>query len=417
MPRVNLRVVLDVAFARSHFPALETDWALMDNAGGSVVARSVIDRVRGYMSRYCVQLGASYPLSTEAAELVAAGKRAAEALVNADEGEVFLGPSTTLNTVLLSRALAANMRRGDTIIVTNLDHESNVGPWRALETQGIRIREWKLNPDTVTLEAEDLAKLLDDSVRLVALCHVSNVVGAIHDIPEICRRAHAAGAQVMVDGVAFAPHRRVDVKALDVDYYAMSLYKVYGPHIGLVYGKAPLLRRAAGQNHFFVGEDVVPYKFEPGNVCHELCASLPGVLEYLDALDEHHFAGAPADQATRLGRVFGLIAQHEQSLAEPLLAFLDGRAGARIIGPSSGHLAVRVPTIAFTVEGMRSDEVVARLDEERVATRFGHFYAYRPIRRLGLLEHEGVVRVSMVHYNRPEEVQRLVSALDRILPN
>lgn len=415
--------VLDVAFARSHFPALAGEWALMDNAGGSVPPRAVIDRVRGYMARYQMQLGASYGLSVEAGELVEAGRADAAALLNAEPGEVFLGASTTSNLVLLARALGASLAPGDEVVVTDLDHESNIGPWRALTDAGVVIKEWKVDRDTMTLEVDGLLPLLSDRTRLVAFTHVSNVVGAIHDVAEITRRAHAAGAQVIVDGVAFAPHRRVDVKALGVDYYAASLYKVYGPHLGVVYGRRELLERAKGQNHFFIDEAQVPYKFEPGNVAYELCAGLPGILEYLDALDERHFAGSAsgsqaglASQATRLGRVFGLMALHEQQLAERLLAFLTARKGVRVLGPTDAHAAVRVPTIAFTVDGMRSGEIVHALDEQKLATRFGHFYAYRAIRELDLLDNDGVVRASLVHYNTLDEVDRLVAALDRILP-
>lgn len=407
--------MLDVEFARSHFPALETDWALLDNAGGSVAARPVIERIRGYMSRYQVQLGATYPLSREAAQLVEEGRAAAAALVNAEPGEVVFGQSTTITTMIMAAALGENMQPGDEIIVSNLDHESNVGPWRALESRGIVIKEWKFRPESVTLEADDLDALLTERTRLVCFTHVANVVGAIHDVAEITRRAHEAGARVFVDGVAFAPHRRIDVKALDVDFYALSLYKVYGPHLAMVYGRRELLEQAKGQNHFFIGEDQVPQKLEPGNPPYELCASIPGILEYLDALDEHHFEASTLDQSARIARVFSLIAQHEQALAEPLIEFLDQRAGVRIIGPAAAHQAVRVPTVAFTVEDRSSWDIVMLLEEDRLAARFGHFYAYRPVRELGLLQ-GGVVRASMVHYNSVSEIERLVASLDRILP-
>lgn len=407
--------MLEVEFARSFFPALATDWALLDNAGGSVAARPVIDRIRGYMSRYQVQLGATYPLSREAAELVNEGRAAAATLVNADPGEIVFAQSTTVNTIIMAAALGENLQPGDEVIVSNLDHESNVGPWLALESRGVVIREWKFRPDSVTLEADDLDALLNERTRLVCFTHVSNVVGAIHDVAEITRRAHAVGAKVFVDGVAFAPHRRVDVKALDVDFYALSFYKVYGPHFAMVYGRRELLEQAKGQSHFFIGEESVPQKLEPGNPPYELCASLPGILEYLDALDERHFDNSPTDQTGRIARVFGLIAQHEQALAEPLIDFLDQRPGVRIIGPPAAHQAVRVPTIAFTVEDKIASEVVTLLEEKQLALRFGHFYAYRPMRDLGILE-GGVVRASMVHYNSINEIERLVAALDEILP-
>lgn len=406
----------DVEFARSHFPALSGEWALFDNAGGSVAPRLVIDRVADYMARLHVQLGASYALSEEASARVRAGQRAAAELVNAAEDEVVIGPSTTMNAMVLASALAPGLRPGDEIIVTNLDHEANIGAWRRLEARGAVIKEWRFHPDTCALELDDLDRLLTDRTRLVCFTHCSNVVGTIHDVAAVTRRAHQAGALVCVDGVAFAPHRRVDVAALDVDFYMLSLYKVYGPHLGLLFAKRAHLLALPSQNHFFLDDGDLPYRFEPGNVNHELTASLPGILEYLDALHERHAPGAGGDRAARLGRVFARIAGHEERLAGRLLDFLRSKRGVRVLGQKTADRAARAPTIAFTVEGRGASEIPPELDRARVAIRFGHFYAYRAVRDLGLLDRGGVVRASMVHYNTEEEVDRLVRGLDAAIP-
>jgi len=404
----------DVDAIRARFPALAAvgDWALFDNAGGSVPVRGVIERLTRYVSTCSVQLGASYEVSRRAGELVRAGRNAAARLVNADVDEVVLGPSSTVLVQLLARALGPTMAPGDEVVVTDLDHEANIGPWIRLREKGIVVREWKLRPESATLHLDDLAELLGPRTRLVACTQAANVVGEILDIAAIARRVHEAGALLVADGVAYAAHRRVDVKALDVDFYCVSLYKVFGPHVGLLYGRRELLRRARGQNHFFVGEDEVPYKLEPGAPSHELVASLPGVLEHLAFLAGESGA-VPGPEA--LERAFALVAERERDLMRPLLAFLAAHPRVRLLGTTDDAIERRVPTLAFAVRGRSSSEIPPLLDERRVAVRYGHFYAHRAMQALGLLEQEGVVRVSLLHYNTADEVVRLIDALDAVL--
>ena len=407
--------MLDVEFVRTQFPALQSDWAFFDNAGGSVPPRTVIDRVASYMSRYGMQLGASYAASAEAASLVAAGRKAAAELINAEPEEIILGASTTMNTFTLARAIAPWFTAGDEVIVTNLDHESNIGAWRRLEEGGVVIKEWRFQPETMALELHDLDALLTPRTRLVCFTQCANVVGRVHDAAAFTRRIHDAGALSLVDGVAYAPHRRVDVKDLDADFYLVSLYKVFGPHVGLLYGKKEHFLSARNINHFFFADTEVPYKLQPGSVNHELTASLPGILDYLDTVDAHHFPGQAGERAARMERVFGLFERYEEELARPLLEFLSGKKGVHILGPATAAREVRVPTIAFTVEGRDAASIPPLLDPQRLAVRYGSFYAYRAMRDLGLLATNGVVRVSLAHYNTHAEVRRLIAALDAAL--
>ncbi|MEM7351122.1 MAG: cysteine desulfurase-like protein [Acidobacteriota bacterium] len=411
--------MLDVEFVRRQFPALKQGWVLMDNAGGSVAPRQVIDRVTAYMRRYQVQLGASYGLSVEAAAEVTAGRRAMAQWVGADAGEIVLGPSTTINLQLLAEALRPTLAPGDELIVTNLDHEANVGPWwRLAEALDLTVREWRIRADA-ELDLADLDALLNERTRLVCCTHCSNIAGRIVDIDAVTRRAHAAGARVCVDGVAFAPHRQVDVRTLGVDIYAVSLYKTFGPHLGLLYVRRDLFETLASCNHFFVDPAKLALKLEPGNVSYELAAALPGILDYFAALEGHHFPDALAldkgEGQVGLDRVFALIAEHEEHLANRLLGYLASKPGVRVIGPASGEQQIRVPTVSFVVEGRQSSEIPPYLDPRRIAVRWGHFYAYRPIRDLGLLARDGVVRVSLAHYNTTQEVDRLIEALDTVL--
>ena len=396
--------MLDLSHVRSCFPALSDEWALFDNAGGTVPLGTVVDRVSTYMRECMVQVGASYAQSARAQAAVQAGHRAAEELMNADEGEVVLGPSSTVLAGLIANGLRATWEEGDEIVVTDVDHEANVGAWRRLEETGIVVREWRFREDDMALHLEDLEPLLGPRTRLVAFTHCSNLVGRHHDARAICDRIREAGALSCVDGVAHAPHRRVDAKALGCDLYLASLYKICGPHVGALYGRREVLERARSQNHFFVPEDAVPYKLEPGNVTHELVAALPAIPEYLRELDRAHGGEGTLDGA------FARIEEHEAALAAPLLEFLESDAAVTLLGPGMGP--DRAPTISFLVDGRASSELPPLLDAERIAIRYGHFYAYRLVERLGLMERDGVVRVSMAHYNAPDEVARLIAALD-----
>jgi cysteine desulfurase family protein (TIGR01976 family) len=394
---------LDILSAREAFPALSSGWALFDNAGGSVAPRAVTDRVREYMTRLHVQLGATYALSAEATQKVAGGHAAGARLVNASPDEIVLGPSSTMNVYVLSQALRAGWNEGDEIVVTNLDHECNSGAWRRLEKTGITVREWCFDRESMELRLEDLEPLLNDKTRLVCFTHCSNIVGTIHDVAAITKRVHEAGARVCVDGVAYAPHRRVDVKALDVDYYFLSLYKVYGPHLGLFYGKREHLLEAQSQNHFFFGSDAIPDKLMPGAVSHELAASLPGILEYLEGRGDN------------LDDAFARFSVHEEEVGGRLLAYLDSRPDVHVIGQQGAGRERRVPTIAFTVDGRHASEIPKPCEEDLVALSWGDFYAARAIDALGLREQGGLVRASMVHYTSVQDVDRLIGALERVL--
>ncbi|MES1245988.1 MAG: aminotransferase class V-fold PLP-dependent enzyme, partial [Acidobacteriota bacterium] len=264
---------MDVDFARSQFPALAGDWIFLDNAGGSQVLRAVADRVRDYLLSTSVQIGATYDASRQAAERLQEGIRAAAALVGADPGEIVLGSSATQLLSNLARAMEDQLGPGDEIVVTNADHEANITPWLRLRERGvggIEVKVWRLRNDTLELDLADLDALMTPRTRLVCFTQATNILGTIHPVAEITRFAHERGARVCVDGVAFAPHRLVDVHAWDVDFYVLSLYKVFGPHMGLLYGRREHLLELSGINHLYIAKDAVPYKLQPGNVSYEL---------------------------------------------------------------------------------------------------------------------------------------------------
>lgn len=409
--------MLNLPLVRQQFPGLNSDWTFMDNAGGSFVAKPVADRIHEFLLNSPVQHGASYPLSRLAVERVAEGTQAMMRFINIQHPEeIVMGGSSTLLIRILSLCISQQWKIGDEVIVSHSDHEANVSPWTDLERIGIKVRVWKTNPDTLRLELDDLDQLMNERTKLVAVTHTSNILGTLNPVREYADFVHERGALICVDGVAHAPHRMVDVQALDVDFYTFSLYKVYGPHYALMYGRRELLIEMPGINHYFITGTDTPYKFQPGNVNFEFAYGMLGLTDYLDSMYTAHF---PAENAStdreRWQAMFDLMSAHEEALATPIVEFLNAHSKTRIIGEPSADAQLRVPTISFVHQSMDSKSIVDQVDQHQIAIRYGDFYAKKLIQDLGLEAQNGVVRVSMVHYNTLEEANRLLGVLDSIL--
>ena len=406
-------MTLQLDFVRSQFPALAGDWTFFDNAGGSQTLKPVVDRISEYLLTSDVQLGASYAVSQLAGDRVSKAAQGVATLMNAsDPTEVVMGSSTSLLLRILALCLAHTFTPGDEIIVTNCDHEANISPWLDLQRQGVVVKFWRLNPETLELHLEDLELLLSDRTRLFALTHDSNILGTINPIRAVCDRVHAQGGLVCVDGVGYAAHRLVDVQAFDVDFYAFSFYKTYGSHYAVLYGRQQLLASLPNFNHYFIQDS--PYKFQPGNVNFELSYGMLGLCDYLSEIAQRHSSETAPDLRSQMHQAFSLIAEHEEALSDRLLQFLRSKANVRIIGSELADRSRRVPTLSFVVAGMDSASIPIQVDPHRIAIRYGDFYAKRLIEDLGLAPQNGVVRVSMVHYNTLEEVDRLIAILDRL---
>lgn len=408
--------ILDLSYVRNNFPGLQQNFVFFDNAGGSQILGSAVEKISNYLVHSNVQLGASYEVSVDAARRLKEATSALAGFINAVKvEEIVVGPSSTMLLRILSICISRQWHPGDEIIVTNSDHEANVSCWMDLQERGIIVKIWHINAETLQFELSDLHALMSEKTRLVAVVHVSNILGTINPVRDIARLVHQAGALLCVDGVAFAPHRLIDVQELEVDFYVCSSYKIYGPHLALLYGKLSLLRGMDGINHNFISNDEVPYKFQPGNINFELTYGMLGVIAYFIQLHDHHFPDATSlPDRIKLIRSFSLIADHEQILANTLLDYLKTKERIRIIGHSTGDKEKRVPTISFIHENFRSSEIVELVDKYRIGIRFGDFYAKRIIHDLGLEEKDGVIRVSMVHYNTVDEVQRLIGAFEEI---
>ncbi len=417
---------LDTDFVRSQFPAFshpdlidpaQGDWVHFENAGGSYVPSQVIDLLTHFYTATKVQpYGVAGP-ALAGGEAMDRAKRLLPATFNASQDEVHIGPSTSQNTYVLARALRSIMDDGDEVIVTNQDHEANIGSWRRLADTGLTVREWSVNSDTGLLDVADLEAKLSDRTRLVCVTHASNLAATINPIRQIADLVHAAGALLVVDGVSWAPHAAIDVVELDCDFYLYSTYKTYGPHQGLIYSRREVLDRLANQSHYF-NADHPTARLTPAGPDHAAVAATGGMVDYYQALWRHHFGqsstGASEEPSLveQIAAVYDLVADHEEQLMTPLIEFLIERE-ANIVGSASTSRAVRAPTIAFTSNRAEPAQIVEALAAARIGAGHGDFYARRLVDAIG--RPEGVVRISMVHYNTDEEVQRTIQALDRVI--
>jgi cysteine desulfurase family protein (TIGR01976 family) len=406
---------LDLAFVRAQFPAFSEpslkDWAFFENAGGSYACGPVIERLTRFYRETKVQPYGPYPASRRAgAEMDEARARLAGYLNVATE-EVHFGPSSSQNSYVLAQAFRGMLKPGDEIVVTNQDHEANSGAWRRLADSGIVVREWTVDPESGRLDSAGLDRLLSAKTRLVAFPHCSNIVGHLNPVAEICAKARAAGAVTCVDGVSYAPHGLPDVQALGADIYLFSLYKTYGPHQGLMVVKRDLAERLPNQAHFFNAGSILK-KLTPAGPDHAQIAASAGIADYFDALHAHHFTD-DVDPAERGRRVHGLMAAQEKALMAPLLDWLRQRNDIRLLGPSDP--AERAPTIALHPKNKPAAAVLEGLTARGIAAGAGNFYAWRLVEALGIAPETGVLRLSFVHYTAPEEIEKLVKALDASL--
>ncbi|KAF7288846.1 Aminotran-5 domain-containing protein [Mycena chlorophos] len=447
---------LDVAFARSQFPALSSSsssrpsFIFADNAGGSQVTQSAIDKIVDYLSHTNVQLGADYAVSVVSTTRVDAGAEAARVLFNARSvEEVAFGPSSTANVENLARALEPGIEAGDEFIVTG-EHEANAGPWKKLAARtGAVVKYWHSsptnpnNPYSLNLKVEELLPLITSKTRLVAFTATSNLLGSVVPVAEITKalRADAAAkgakkVEVSIDCVAYAPHRRMDVQAWDIvsfslsvfvlnnaaaqDFCVFSFYKVYAPHISALYIRSSALTSSVSSIvHHFIQPGSVPfyppsYKLQPGGPGYEIVYSTTSVVPYLLSL-------TPAND---LDASFAAIAAHETQLATKLLGFLtapeQAARGVLVVGEEKPSVN-RLPTVSFVVVGDRpmSSKAIVKVFDQRggIGIRYGHFYAYTLASRLPppVTIDEGAVRISLVHYNTLEEVDTIIGVLKEIL--
>jgi cysteine desulfurase family protein (TIGR01976 family) len=399
---------------RHLFPALRKSdgFVFFDNAAGAQIPQTVLDAVTDHLVSHNVQRGGRYEKSRAVDAAIAAARESVALFLNASgPDEVAFGMNATSFLRLVSLALGETIRDRTEIILTDLDHEANISVWLALQKQGACIRWWHIREDG-RLHTEDLDAVLSPRTLLVACTAASNALGSIVDVAGVARRAHAAGAEVMLDAVHYGPHGLFDVQAWDCDYLVCSGYKIFGPHMGFLWGKrAALAKLPTFREHFI--PDAAPAKIEAGTFVYENVSGMAAAIGYLEWLGGG--SGQPASHEARrvaLTAGMGAIRAYEASLSEAMLQQLSGIDGVTVYGVSDPKLvACRVPTICFNVRGMEPAEVCEQFAAQGIGVRDGNMYAPRLMDRLGLSTGTGAVRASLVHYNTHAEVHRFAAAL------
>tara|TARA_B100000965_G_scaffold405336_1_gene439008 strand:+ start:413 stop:1651 length:1239 start_codon:yes stop_codon:yes gene_type:complete len=410
-------VLLDLEFVRSHFPAFthpdSRQWAHLENAGGSYVPNQVISILQSFYTSSKVQPYWNFGPSAKAGQAMDRSAEVIPATFNASPVEVHFGPSTSQNTYVLANALRPDWDPGDNIVVTNQDHEANIGAWRRLKETGIEVREWRVNPETGLLDIGELAQLICSKTQLVAVTHASNLAATINPLRSIAELIHGVGGLLVADGVSFAPHAAIDVQELNCDIYLYSTYKTYGPHLGLMYTSENISHKVTNQGHFF-NADKPTYRLTPAGPDHASVAACAGMVDYYEDVYHHHFQSGSANLRGRLEKVFQLFGEHEEKLMEPLIKYILSREDFRLIGTDSTNRAERAPTVAFHSYTKSSEAIYNSLIDAKVSCGHGNFYAHRLTEAVGLNPEDGVVRLSMVHYNTVEEVGRAIEVLQAI---
>ncbi|KAI0460098.1 aminotransferase class-V [Xylaria acuta] len=427
----------DIEAVRSQFPALAGDQIFFDNAGGSQTLGTVIEAIRDYLSRTNVQLGASYKTGKLATERYDAGFAAGARYINAEASEIVFGASTT--QLFRNVSFALEFAEGDEIVLSSIDHEANIAPWIDLASRQKLVIKWwtpssSLAPSSATnpnpnpnpqLLPSNLAPLLTSRTRLVTCTHVSNVLGSIHPIADIAaavREGPSPDALVVVDGVSYAPHRPLDVRALGVDVYAFSWYKVYGPHIAMLYASPRAQGQMRSLGHFFKKGDTLEEKIGLAGASYELLHSIPAVTTYLSSSTPSTPSTPSSSSSSSSSSLWSAATAHEEALQKTLLGYLTSsrrRPDVTVYGDATGSSAARVSTVSFRVAGWASRDVVAAVEaaaDVGLGFRWGAFYSERLVRDLLGLGEDGVVRVSMVHYNTVDEVKKFIDAMEKYVP-
>jgi cysteine desulfurase family protein (TIGR01976 family) len=402
---------------RHSFPALRQSdgFLFFDNAAGAQIPQNVLDAVNEHLVLRNVQRGGRYEKSRAVDAAIEQARAAVAAFLNArSPEEIAFGMNATSFLRLVSLALAESLGERREIVVTDLDHEANVAVWLALERQGAAIRWWRFREDG-RLHAEDLAPLLSSKTRLVACTAASNALGSIVDVAAASRLAHAAGAELLLDAVHYAPHGPIDVQAWDCDYLICSGYKIFAPHMGFLWGRSESLAALCTFREDFI-PDAAPAKIEVGTYVYENVAGMSAAIDYLESLAGPD-GGSPAADSRRgrLVRAMERIRDYEATLSAELLRGLAAIDGVTIYGlrdPASTR--ERVPTLSFNVAGIPAAEVCAQLAARGIGVRDGNMYAPRVISRLGLGERGSIVRASLVHYNTREEIATFLASLAEI---
>ncbi len=403
---------MTTSLRRSDFPSLGRTYnghpvVFLDGPAGTQVPRDVITAIADYYGTSNANTHGMFPASTETDALIIATRETVAAFLGAPSGEtVSFGANMTTLCFSLSRAIGRSLRAGDEVLITQLDHEANRGPWLSLREQGIVVREISLRPDA-TLDYDDFRAKVNERTRLVALGWASNAFGTVNDVSFAREITYAAGAWLLVDAVHYAPHFAIDVSRTGVDFLLCSAYKFYGPHVGILYAREGLLDQLP-TDRLRTQEARAPHRIETGTLNHAALAGVRAAIEYIAS------CGRGADLRSRLVDAMRVIGEHERALGTRLYDGLRGIPGVTVHGLSFASPR-RAPTLACSIGHHHPDVVATKLAGRGISAWNGHFYAIRPMEILGLHERGGVVRLGVSLYTSPEDIDRALAAIHAIV--
>jgi cysteine desulfurase family protein (TIGR01976 family) len=410
---------LDLDWVRAQFPSLAQivnghPATFLDGPGGTQVPQRVIDAISDYLKHSNANTCGAYATSRRTDAMIAGARSAMAAFLGCDPDEIVFGPNMTSLTFAISRSIGRELGPGDEIVLTHLDHDANVSPWRALEERGVTIRMAEINEDDCTLDMDDLARKITDRTKLVAVGYASNAVGTINDVAKIVRIAHQRGAMAYIDAVHYAPHGPIDVRALDCDFLVCSTYKFFGPHMGVLFGKREHFKRLEPYK-VRANTNAIPNRWEWGTLNHECVAGIAGCIDYLADLGRHVNPSA-SNRRAALVATYDAIHKHERGLMENLIRGLLSIPGLKLYGISDPkRFDLRCPTIAVRIKGHTPLELATQLGERGFFTWDGNYYALNLTERLDVEKDGGFLRIGLAHYNTTEEVERLLAALREII--
>jgi cysteine desulfurase family protein (TIGR01976 family) len=415
-----LSTALDLAYVRSQFPSLAQTVnghpaAFLDGPGGTQVPQRVIDAIADYLRRDNANTGGAYATSRHTDAMIAEARAAMADFLHCGADEVVFGQNMTTLTYAMSRAIGRELKAGDEIVVTRLDHDANVSPWLQMaEDRGITVRWAEIHDEDCTLDMADLASKINAKTKLVAAGYASNAVGTINPVKEIVRLAHAVGALAYIDAVHYGPHGIIDVAALDCDFLACSTYKFFGPHMGVLFGKREHLQRLRPYK-VRPNTNAIPNCWEWGTLNHECIAGIAACVEYLAAIGRR----ARPEGGTRRAAIeaaYEVIHEHESALLKKMMSGLQQIPGLKIYGITDpARLHERCATLAVRIEKHTPLELATKLGERGFFTWDGNYYALNLTEHLDVEKSGGFLRIGLVHYNTMDEVARLVAALREIV--
>jgi cysteine desulfurase family protein (TIGR01976 family) len=405
----------DIHWVREQFPSLSLQYshhgsAFLDGPAGTQVPKQVMDAVQYYFLGANANTYGAFLTSRRTNEMILATRAAMAEFFNCDSNEVVFGQNMTTITFALARSIGRELQPGDEIVVTTLDHDANVAPWRALEEKGVVIQQVDIREADCTLDMDDLKRKITSKTKLVAVGYASNMVGTINPVAEITRLAHSVGARMFIDAVHYAPHGLIDVKALDCDFLVCSPYKFFGPHMGTLYGKREHLEKFRPYK-VRPATNTSPECWETGTQVQELIAGIGAAVDYMADLGRHCDPSAK-NRREALQAAYRATHQYETGLLTRLISGLQTIPGIRIFGITDPkHFDERCSTLSFRLGDHHPTEIATFLGDRGIFTWDGNFYALNLSERLGVEQHGGVLRVGLVHYNTADEVDRLLGAL------